>query len=180
MFGNGNGTKGNLISLNLDPDVWEWKWNKGKSFSVKSFYNIILQNHKDNNNSMEMSSHLFLECPVSLQVWQALIGHLARANSILTAQDVKAFLLNWPGLNSRGFGEIIWDILPFSTLWVIWKCRNQAIFNEELFIVAKIVREIKCTVWAWMDVDGNYKNRKKDHTIAELFSNWEGLIQDQW
>ncbi|KAF5201923.1 hypothetical protein FRX31_008490 [Thalictrum thalictroides] len=90
----------NSVSLNSDADSWEWKWNKDKVFSVKSFYNNLLKAHKkgrilkkdrlyekhivednlcnlrNSSNITESCLHLFLECPLVAQVWQKLIGHL--------------------------------------------------------------------------------------------------------
>ncbi|KAF5204684.1 hypothetical protein FRX31_005730 [Thalictrum thalictroides] len=100
-----------------------------------------------NDNKVETSLHLFLDCSVSAQVWQALIGHLTRAGLILAAVSVKMFLTNWPSLHSRGFGEIIWDILPFAALWVIWNHRNSLIFKHEPVEVNRMVQQIKSTVW---------------------------------
>ncbi|KAF5176257.1 hypothetical protein FRX31_034156 [Thalictrum thalictroides] len=137
----------NAKSLNLETNSWEWKWNKEKAFSVKSFYNVLLKSHKE-------------------YAWQALIGHLTRAGTILATESVKLFLMNWPSLNSRGFGEVIWDILPFAALWVIWNHRNPLISEQESVEVTKVERHIKNIVWAWLDAEWNYRSWKKEHKFS--------------
>ncbi|KAF5195982.1 hypothetical protein FRX31_014431 [Thalictrum thalictroides] len=74
-----------------------------------------LCNMCNSSNSIESCFHLFLECPLAAQVWQKLIGHMPKANDILAGHDIKLM----SSLHTRGFGEIIWDIMPFTVLWEI-------------------------------------------------------------
>ncbi|KAF5195979.1 hypothetical protein FRX31_014434 [Thalictrum thalictroides] len=175
--------------------IWEAKLPLNvKFFFLSMFRGIILTKDRlyekqivDDNlcnlcnstSSTESSLHIFLECPLVAQVWQKLIGHMPRVADFLTGQTINLLLLDWPSLHTRGFGEILWEIMPFSVLWVIWKHRNLVIFEQKSFDVDKVVQEIKASMWAWLDIDPRNRVRKKEHLFVDLVVNWEGLVRDQ-
>ncbi|KAF5197564.1 hypothetical protein FRX31_012847 [Thalictrum thalictroides] len=132
------------------------------------------------NAAAETACHLFVSCPFVQLVWDALIGHLDRATTVLQPAEPRSILSAWPDINTRGIGEDIWRVLPYSVLWVLWTARNEIVFCQGTFDLRGIIKRIKCMIWAWLDINSQRRNLKKDHQVTELLQGWELVIRDQW
>ncbi|KAF5200412.1 hypothetical protein FRX31_010001, partial [Thalictrum thalictroides] len=83
--------------------MWSLVWNRILTVDQLAAKGIIVPNSCVMcANTPEDTHHLFLSCPVSLQVWRALIGHINRFNQSLNHDSIKEVLLNWADLNNRG------------------------------------------------------------------------------
>jgi len=95
----------------------------------------------------ETSSHLFLYCVWTFHVWSLVCGWL-EINSI-TPQTLFQHFECWNGVIGRkrlrkGFW-LVWH----ASLWVIWKARNDRIFNNLIKEPSEIAEEIKVLSWRW-------------------------------
>ncbi|KAF5182722.1 hypothetical protein FRX31_027691 [Thalictrum thalictroides] len=163
-------------------DTWEWKWGKNKCFSVKSMYIVLMGGQGGQHPPLHSFPYKVVwkaNVPLNL-VWDALIGHLDRATTVLQPAEPRSILRAWPCSNTRGIGEDIWRVLPYSVLWVLWTAQNEIVFCQGTFDLRGIINRIKCMIWAWLDINSQIRNLKKDHQVTELLQGWELLIRDQW
>lgn len=100
------------------------------------------------NETEEIVNHLFLHCAVSWKIWVAILTWID-VNLIIPA-DLFMHWKWWDGLlcnrkeNKRGM-RIIWQ----TSLWVIWKARNNIIFNNGVLDMEAAIDEIKMLSWKW-------------------------------
>lgn len=96
---------------------------------------------------MEISNHLFVHCPVARGIWLELLKWVD--SMFIMPQSVFNHWLCWNAGASnkkmiKGF-RLIWH----ATIWVIWKARNDKIFNDKVKEVLEIVEEVKVLSWRW-------------------------------
>lgn len=95
----------------------------------------------------ESSIHLFLHCDVAGRVWQGIMGWWERVELI----SPNFFLLweVWSGgernKRIRNGLRLIWH----ATIWVMWKARNDKVFNNCNSEVGDMVDDIKVVSWRW-------------------------------
>jgi hypothetical protein len=95
----------------------------------------------------ENSVHLLLHCPVASAVWYKLCRWLRFyfANPPNLFISFASFL-GFTCLKKRKKGlALIWH----AAVWVLWKVRNDRIFNNKLISVEEVVELIKVTAWRW-------------------------------
>lgn len=96
----------------------------------------------------ESANHLFLHCFETWKIWLYLQRWLEM--SFITPPNLSCHWMCWNGVSShrnelnRGL-PLIWH----TTIWVIWKARNNIIFNDGVFRVDEIVEEIIMLSWRW-------------------------------
>ncbi|KAF5186031.1 hypothetical protein FRX31_024380 [Thalictrum thalictroides] len=169
------------VPLNVRFFTWSLMW--GRNLTKDRLHSMGITENATCvlcNSNCETVSHLFVLCPMTQMVWQALIGHLNRASTVLQHDDPKVIITAWPCINTRGIGEDIWLLIPYALMWVIWSVRNNIIFSNGKFELQKTVKIIKYLIWAWLEINGQRRNLKKDHRVSELLQGWEMLIQDEW
>lgn len=93
------------------------------------------------DSDWETSSHLFMYYPVARGVWLALFDWLEI--SFIMPPNLFCHWFCWivGASNSKvmkGF-RVIWH----ATIWMIWKARNNKIFNDKICEVLNLVDEIK-------------------------------------
>lgn len=95
----------------------------------------------------ERSNHLFVHCPVARGIWLELLKWVD--SMFIMPQSVFNHWLCWNAGASnkkmiKGF-RLIWH----ATIWVIWKARNDKIFDDKVKEVLEIVEEVKVLSWRW-------------------------------
>lgn len=96
----------------------------------------------------ESSRHLFLHCEVARLVWLGLMAWMGSA--FLIPPNLFVHWYCWMGEVTnkklvKGLG-LIWH----TTIWFLWKARNDKIFNNTTFEVDEIVEKIKVMSWRWL------------------------------
>jgi hypothetical protein len=95
----------------------------------------------------ENSTHLLLHCPVATAVWY----NISRWLGIYFVNPPNLFIsfASFLGTTSskkrkKGFA-LIWH----AVVWVLWKARNDRIFNNKLLSVEEVVDLVKVMAWIW-------------------------------
>jgi len=100
------------------------------------------------NGGEESSCHLFLHCNVAWGVWARLMVWVDC--HFPTPPNLFVHWKCWSGRSSnkntlRGLW-LIWH----TTIWILWKARNDKIFKDITREVDELVEEIKVLSWRWM------------------------------
>ncbi|KAF5177868.1 hypothetical protein FRX31_032545 [Thalictrum thalictroides] len=124
--------------------------------------------------SNEDVTHLFLHCSKTLEVWEYLLRPRdSFYANIFAADSIEEWINAWPVGPTTELGTKIWELLPFATVWILWKCRNCRIFQSKEKMVEAIVVEIKGTIWYWLGI----WTRRNHYRFQDLLLNWEMLLK---
>ncbi|PWA74999.1 RNA-directed DNA polymerase, eukaryota, Reverse transcriptase zinc-binding domain protein [Artemisia annua] len=89
---------------------------------------------------------IFTSCHSAAVIWQA-ISYWCKLPPIY-AFDVKDLFGIHSQINDNYKARIIYMII-LTAMWVIWKERNEATFNNKRPSIAFIIKEIKLTSYLW-------------------------------
>jgi len=96
----------------------------------------------------ESTSHLFLHCDLARNVWVSLMSWLD-LNFIMPPN----LFIHWECWSGGPFHKkvrnglrMIWE----ARIWVIWKARNDRIFNNVIARWDELVEEVKVLSWRWL------------------------------
>lgn len=96
----------------------------------------------------ESSSHLFLHCDLAWNIWLSLMSwldlHFVMPPNLFIHREC------WSGGSLKkkvcnGL-RMIWE----AVIWVIWKARNECIFNNVIAGWVELVGEVKVLSWRWL------------------------------
>ena len=76
----------------------------------------------------ESVDHLFLHCPVALELWNMVFG-LFGVYQVMPLSVVGLFAC-WQGRFGHHRNGDIWTVVPHCLLWCIWKERNSRCFED--------------------------------------------------
>jgi hypothetical protein len=95
----------------------------------------------------ETTLHLFLHCEVMLKVWKRVMCwlnfHFAIPQNLFS--HFECWYYEATSLKIRWGFCLIW----LATIWVIWKRRNEVIFNNGVVEMEELVENIKVLAWYW-------------------------------
>ena len=72
--------------------------------------------------------HLFLHCPVAMDMWAMVFGLFGVSWVML--QFVVGLLASWQGRFGHHRNEYIWLMVPHCLLWCLWRERNTRCFED--------------------------------------------------
>ncbi|KAF5193090.1 hypothetical protein FRX31_017323 [Thalictrum thalictroides] len=89
------------VTLNVRFFIWSLMWGRILT-KDKLFGRGVIDNPTCVlcNTAAETVCHLFVSCPTVQLVWETLIGHLDRANSVMQPADPRGILSAWPCINT--------------------------------------------------------------------------------
>ncbi|XP_076892204.1 uncharacterized protein LOC143543868 [Bidens hawaiensis] len=97
----------------------------------------------------ESSIHLMVNCSMSRWVWSIILNWI-KVPYLGDFGSVKE-LLEYPGKHKRNVGECqAVKAIAVATCWAIWIFRNDMIFNQKAFSIAKVINDIKVTSFLWV------------------------------
>ncbi|GAU51608.1 hypothetical protein TSUD_414400 [Trifolium subterraneum] len=100
---------------------------------------------------VECSRHLFIHCDFAAHIWYAICRWLGVVVILPPEVMMMYGILVGSGRNKKikkGFSSV-W--LAF--VWVVWRCRNDKIFNEVAGVVDDAVDMIQRLSWQWFVSD---------------------------
>ena len=80
---------------------------------------------KSNGESVD---HLFLHCPVAIDLWSMVLGLFGL--SWVMPHSVLGLLGCWQGSFGRHRNGFIWSIVPHGLMWCLWRKRNSRCFED--------------------------------------------------
>jgi hypothetical protein len=99
------------------------------------------------NRVEESSVHLFLHCDFTSSVWLSIMSWLDRF--FPTPPNLFVHWECWSGRERKKIGKkglwLIWN----STVWALWKARNDKIFKGIIYTANEIADEIRVMSWRW-------------------------------
>ena len=138
--------------------LWKKVWHPDSIPKVNSFTEILLHNNiltAENlrkrgilgpsrcalcNSVEETSSHIFLQCKVSLIVWRIVLpSEFGRDLPGTAVQLFKDWSNHFPdSLRKKPILSRLWASIPKNLCWQLWLARNRAIFKEKKEIPTNI------------------------------------------
>ncbi|KAK1428139.1 hypothetical protein QVD17_16967 [Tagetes erecta] len=104
--------------------------------------------------------HLFIHCPVSSQLWKMTSTWLGfPLDAEISIQSVCSKVYNYNGTSLR---RKITSLITYSTIWTIWKTRNEWIFTKRAKTIGRLMEEVKLQSFNWI----NYRS-------SNLMVSWE-------
>ncbi|KAF5206153.1 Acyl carrier protein [Thalictrum thalictroides] len=88
------------------------------------------------------------------------------------ADTVMGWFESWPVKTRNALTSKVWGYLPYATSWIIWKYRNNKVFNDVRPSLVKMQQEIKGIIWYW---SGNWPGRKR-FNFRDMTVNWVGVL----
>ncbi|KAK9043379.1 hypothetical protein V6N11_071724 [Hibiscus sabdariffa] len=147
------------------PDQIIWRWTAKGNFEIQSAYSLLTYDSWDPNNALwkhiwkmpmpqrlrvffaadESILHVLRDCRVSFVVWEQLLP------SSISIRFFNLNLLDWimGNLCSRLLHtewDIPWSIIFVSTIWQLWKSRNDLVFNSVMHSSEVLVH--RAITWA--------------------------------
>ena len=93
------------------------------------------------NSEAETSNHIFLQCSVSLKVWQCVLPpgfHFRPPGSV--AQLLEDWTKHYPrNLNKKPILRCFWNSIPKNLCSQLWMARNKSIFEDQKIVSTRIV-----------------------------------------
>ena len=77
----------------------------------------------------ELVDHLFLHCPVAMDLWAIVFGSFGVSR--VMPQSVVGLLAYWQGRFGRHRNGYIWLMVPHCLLWYLWRERNSRRFEDK-------------------------------------------------
>ncbi|KAF5176926.1 hypothetical protein FRX31_033487 [Thalictrum thalictroides] len=178
------------VVFNDEQDTWRWLELSQGNYTVRSMYEKLIK-------EWGIQSGVAQPFPVKL-VWQpqiapnckfffwlVLLGRVLIKdrfinkgprrrvfNLILFSDTVEELLIAWPASLGTEIGRRSWAMLPYAVIWVLWRIRNDAIFNSNMASVNKICVEIMAYIWFWM---ANWQGRK-NFFFQDLVLRWHEVV----
>ena len=76
----------------------------------------------------ELVDHLFLHCPVAMDLWSMVLGLFGV--TWVMPHTVLGLLGCWQGSFGRHRNGYIWSIVPHCLMWCLWRERNSRCFED--------------------------------------------------
>ncbi|XP_022018935.1 uncharacterized protein LOC110918967 [Helianthus annuus] len=113
------------------------------------------------NNTLESADHLLVSCETAKQVWLIIFQwmKLPIPSYMISVVQVLEIINSYK--SQKNTKRAIYAVVA-ATCWNLWKMRNEIIFKQKAFSVAKLIGDIKAISFTWI------KNRAD---LGEL--NWE-------
>ncbi|KAF5191784.1 hypothetical protein FRX31_018629 [Thalictrum thalictroides] len=87
-------------------------------------------------------------------------------------ETYRAILKHEPAGPGKELGKKVLELLPYVTVWILWKVRNGKVFEQKERSLVRICNEIKGTIWYWL---GTWEQRR-NFIFQDLLLNWGAVI----
>jgi hypothetical protein len=100
-------------------------------------------------SNSETLMHLFMECPIVLDIWQALLQYLF--HRVPWPVSIQVLLGSWEkkyqgSFRNKSIFKILWISLPKYTCWKIWLAKKCSVFKEEEICISRVISTTKAQI----------------------------------
>ena len=124
------------------------------------------------NMEEETSNHIFLQCRVSLKIWQCVLPtgfHFSPLGSVV--QFLEDWSKQFPGsLIKKPILSRLWISIPKNLCCKLWIARNKSIFNEQEVVPTHIVSKMVGMITE--KFSSNDISFPDDENISEPYASW--------
>ena len=100
------------------------------------------------NEEVETIDHVLLRCNRVWLVWTSIIRQWG--SLWVVPRSINDHLDWWWGFKFKRYDRKLWDALPATVFWVIWKMRNECIFNGAQPKWEQCAELVKIRVAVWL------------------------------
>ncbi|XP_071689418.1 uncharacterized protein [Rutidosis leptorrhynchoides] len=100
------------------------------------------------DNDIEHLDHALLSCKLSKDIMERIFDWWRMGN--LPSNYVRELLEGNSGHNLSDMGKIIWQAVIWSTVYLMWKNRNDKVFKNKCWSVPVAVNEIQVKSFEWI------------------------------
>lgn len=100
-----------------------------------------------NSDADESMAHIFFHCTLAIQVWEKLCTWIDIQLPARALELADFVLLAHVFTNHFSvFGHLFWQ----GTIWLLWKNRNNCIFQDTKKSAQEILEQLKFNSWSWI------------------------------
>lgn len=113
--------------------------------------------------SQETVTHLFLACDILGSLWSLVVLWLGI--SFVSPGDLHQHYTQF--INMSGFPRfthMFFRIIWFTSVWVLWKERNDRVFNNTTLVPSILIENVKLTSFSWL--------KSKQATFTYNYHDW--------
>ncbi|KAF5806816.1 hypothetical protein HanXRQr2_Chr05g0226021 [Helianthus annuus] len=111
---------------------------------------------------VESALHLFASCRIAEQIWE-FVSRWCRIQQVFALELKDLANIHKSNNGSQRWKKVV-SLVTQAAIWVIWKSRNEAVFEGKQPYVNKMKEEIKMLGYTWI------KSRVKNVNIS--WSDW--------
>ncbi|KAF5178681.1 hypothetical protein FRX31_031732 [Thalictrum thalictroides] len=170
------------IPTNVKFFKWTFHWDRLLTVDRLQKLGLIMPNRCGLcKEAEENGDHIFLNCRFTRRVWEELVTVKADTRYTLNnCTKAKEFMLEWKDFNSKDLAFYVWAILPSAVLWVLWKLRNEVIFNDGQVVFEETMTVIKATIWSWLEMNTRAMEYRKAFKFTDMLYGWRLIMCEQW
>ncbi|XP_022019342.1 uncharacterized protein LOC110919377 [Helianthus annuus] len=154
----------NWFPIKVNFLVWRLIQDKLPTKAALNRRNVIIEDNRCKmcGDEEESALHLFASCRIAEQIWE-FITRWCRIKQVLVLE-----LKDLANIHKCNRGSHRWkktvNLVTQATIWVIWRSRNEAVFEGKQPYVNRMKEEIKMFGYMWL------KSRVKNANIS--WENW--------
>ncbi|KAL8522493.1 hypothetical protein ACS0TY_012601 [Phlomoides rotata] len=137
--------------LKVRINAWRIIWERIPTTTQLQRRNALPPNTNLNcpfcNEEQETVRHIFFECEFSYKIWMACLNWLGEYSVLPSnpSTNLLSFSRLFRGNQRRWVAVSIWECV----VWLIWKTRNDLVFQHKRNECDKILEELKYRTWSW-------------------------------
>ncbi|KAF5193044.1 hypothetical protein FRX31_017367 [Thalictrum thalictroides] len=176
------------VTISEGDDEWEWTRDKTKIFSVRTCYAMldeVMNPRREDGVHFPWKRVWEPNIPISVKVtrrlWEELLvvkGETRHAFTSWTSAD--EIFRNWRVFNSKDLAFHVWAALPYAVVWVLWRVRNEAIFNDGRVEFEHIKMTVMATVWNWMNMSNRALEARQGIKFTDILYGWRMVMREVW
>jgi hypothetical protein len=99
------------------------------------------------NRHIESASHLFLHCDSVAKVWYALNKWLG--TYLIVPPNISMSFAMWANCVTNKKQKAVMCLIWSACIWILWRVRNDFVFNNKVINFEEVVDRIKLVSWHW-------------------------------
>eukprot|EP00253_Pinus_taeda_P026927 PITA_26927 len=121
----------------------------------------------------ESAAHLMHLCPLSRRIWEKISFRCQK--EVRNQGDINNMLRSWPQQPYQSnILNILWQIIPGTVMWNIWKERNWKVFKDQALNLEQIWTIIKQNLQETLSIkDWSQEDMPTNNKEQAIWNNWQ-------